>query len=39
MPKKVYKHDLVLGSMAGIFSKSANPAELSYADRVCESYG
>lgn len=39
MPKKVYKYDLILGSMAGIFSKSANPAELSYADRVCESYG
>lgn len=39
MPKKFYKHDLVLGSVAGIFSKSANPAELSYADRVCESYG
>ena len=39
MPKKVYRNDLVLGSIAGLFSEKVNDKELSFADEVCESYG
>lgn len=39
MPKKVYRNDLILGSIAGLFSEKVNDKELSFADEVCESYG